>query len=74
MNIAVCISPVLYGAVAHLEARTSRVIEIGGSVYVPSPGDEAAVELAVRLREESDGVHILAVEIGPPETEQALRE
>lgn len=71
MNIFVCVKQVPDTAEVRIDPRTNTLVREG----VPSiinPDDTHAVEAAVRLREEKGG-RVVALSMGPPQTERALR-
>lgn len=71
MNIFVCVKQVPDTAEVRIDPRTSTLVREG----VPSiinPDDAHAVEAAVRLKEEQGG-RVVALSMGPPQAERALR-
>ena len=72
MNIIVCIKQVPDTADVKIDPRTNTLIREGVRSIV-NPFDLYAVEEAVRLREKYGG-KVIALSMGPPQAEQALRE
>jgi electron transfer flavoprotein beta subunit len=72
LNIVVCIKQVPDTNEVKIDPKTGRLIREG----VPSiinPDDKAGLEAALRLKD-SQGAHVTAVSMGPPQADTALRE
>ena len=72
MNIVVCIKQVPNTNEVKIDPKTGTLIREG----VPSiinPDDKAGLEAALRLKD-SQGAHVTALSMGPPQAETALRE
>jgi len=70
MQIAVCLSRLPDPETVTVDPLTG--IDLGRTLYILNPADEAALEMALRLRTASDSVTALTV--GPVETEAVLRD
>ena len=72
MNIIVCIKQVPDTADVKIDPRTNTLVREGVRSIV-NPFDLYAVEESLRLREKFGG-RVVALSMGPPQAEQALRE
>ena len=72
MNIIVCIKQVPDTADVKIDPRTNTLVREGVRSIV-NPFDLYAVEESLRLREKFGG-RVIALSMGPPQAEQALRE
>lgn len=73
MRIIVCIKQT--GCICHPIAIERRGGEIDHDkmVYMINPCDEAAMEEAIRIKERVPGTEVIALTLGPPRAEEALR-
>ncbi|MFX1375077.1 MAG: electron transfer flavoprotein subunit beta/FixA family protein [Promethearchaeota archaeon] len=72
MNIFVCIKQVPGVSEVRIDPKTNTLIRKG----IPSiinPLDKHAIELALKIKEEH-GAEVIAISMGPPQAEEALRE
>ncbi len=73
MKIIVCVKQVPDTTEVRLDPKTNTLIREG----VPSimnPDDKAAVETALRIKDEHEDVHVTILSMGPPQAEDVLRE
>ena len=73
MKIIVCVKQVPDTTEVRLDPKTNTLIREG----VPSiinPDDKAAIETALRIKDENQDVHVTILSMGPPQAEDALRE
>ncbi|MBI5209292.1 MAG: electron transfer flavoprotein subunit beta/FixA family protein [Elusimicrobia bacterium] len=73
LNIVVCVKDTPTSLGVHVDSATKRVKHDGLQTAL-NPFDEYAVEEALRLKEKLPGSTTLAVSVGPPSAEGALRE
>lgn len=72
MNIIVCVKQVPATTEVEIDEKTGTIIREG----VPSvlnPFDEFALNEALRLRKELDSAEVVALSMGPPQAEEALK-
>jgi electron transfer flavoprotein beta subunit len=72
MKIIVCIKQVLGAELARFDPRTHKMVRSAENSYI-NPNDLFALEMAVQLRQTYGG-HITAVTMGPPISEEVLRD
>ncbi|MFR9296321.1 MAG: electron transfer flavoprotein subunit beta, partial [Aedoeadaptatus pacaensis] len=73
MKIIVCAKQVPDTTEVRLDPKTNTLIREG----VPSiinPDDKAAIEMALRIKDEHEGTTVTVLSMGPPQAEDALRE
>ena len=73
MKIIVCVKQVPDTTEVRLDPKTGRLIREG----VPSiinPDDKNALEEALKIKQEHEGTKVIAVSMGPPQADVALRE
>ena len=73
MKIIVCAKQVPDTTEVRLDPKTNTLIREG----VPSiinPDDKAAIEMALRIKDEHPDTKVTVLSMGPPQAEDALRE
>ena len=73
MNIAVCVKQTPDTESKPILSFDDRQISDEGIVWIINPHDESAIEVAVRLRDQFDGL-ITLISLGPDRVESALRQ
>ena len=72
MNIVVCVKPVPDVSIVSLDPKTG-LIDADDLVYMVNPHDMAAVEEAVKIKEENDSCHVTLVSVAPLSTRRVLQ-
>lgn len=72
MQIIVCIKQVPGVSEVKIDPKTNTLIR-SGIPSIVNPHDKHAIELALKIKEQNGG-EVIAISMGPPQAEQALRE